>query len=556
MDTLVTKSQVFLSYAREDREEVEKLYQHLSTAGFKPWMDTMDILPGEVWMESIRSAIEKSDFFLVCLSSRSINKRGILQKEFKSALDVWQGMFESDIYLIPVRLEECAVPVSMAKFQWVDIYKKDGFERLEKAMREGIERRNTGVTPLIEKPQLPESPDIQTENPRRTSLRPSRRSIVPRWGGIVAILAAILFLPLIINNYLYKVKRPVLPAATCQVSEEPVRLGLSRLEGCLPVFQEQLAASWMGETVVTSIIPQAFVSSDQARRNKDYDIVVWGACDTSEPDVPSLTFELITSRKPYSVYEPIHLQFRGNLNEINDLGTALIAYQHGNYTEAVTGFDSLPTASRSTAYALFRSNSLLYAERYDEAIASYQAISGAKDLNAAAAFNNMGVAYFNQDVNLGLDQFNQSVQLANQQGAMDIEALALGNRSLFYRLKSQWTDSLDDCSAMLKLNGKSALPYLCFAGYNFLYYRFQPPGLLPLKEINRNLTEAEKYQDVPAEADYMRGNWNLSHFWKRKQEAVDAYSAYLDEMQYRACMRNDHESISNAEEQITKISQP
>ncbi|HEX2990084.1 MAG TPA: toll/interleukin-1 receptor domain-containing protein, partial [Anaerolineales bacterium] len=95
-------SQVFLSYAREDRETVEILYQNLSAAGFKPWMDTRDILPGEVWMESIRSAIEHSDFFLACLSPNSVNKRGVLQREFKAALDTWQGMLESDIYFIPV----------------------------------------------------------------------------------------------------------------------------------------------------------------------------------------------------------------------------------------------------------------------------------------------------------------------------------------------------------------------------------------------------------------------------------------------------------------------
>ena len=51
------KAQVFLSYARPDEEEVAKLYQELSDAGFKPWMDTKDILPGENWRLSIHRAI-------------------------------------------------------------------------------------------------------------------------------------------------------------------------------------------------------------------------------------------------------------------------------------------------------------------------------------------------------------------------------------------------------------------------------------------------------------------------------------------------------------------
>ena len=151
MDKSKPTIRIFLSYAREDQETVEILYQKLVSAGFKPWMDRMDILPGEVWMESIRSAIEQSDFFLACLSSNSVNKRGVLQKEIRSALDIWQGMLDSDIYFIPVRLDNCAVPNGMARFQWVDLFKSDGFARLERSLREGMERRNV-IPPAVHPP--------------------------------------------------------------------------------------------------------------------------------------------------------------------------------------------------------------------------------------------------------------------------------------------------------------------------------------------------------------------------------------------------------------------
>jgi hypothetical protein len=62
-------AQIFLSYAREDRKRVEKLYQELSKAGFKPWMDKRDILPGEKWELAIQKAIQRSDFFLICRRS-------------------------------------------------------------------------------------------------------------------------------------------------------------------------------------------------------------------------------------------------------------------------------------------------------------------------------------------------------------------------------------------------------------------------------------------------------------------------------------------------------
>jgi len=142
--------QVFLSYAREDKGEVEKLYQKLSDAGFKPWIDKRDILPGENWKFSIQQAIQRSDFFLVCLSANSVNKRGFLQKEIRDALDIWQQMLDSDIYLIPVRLADCEVPESLRKFQWVDLFEDNGWTRLVKAIHVGMQRRGKVIEPIAQ----------------------------------------------------------------------------------------------------------------------------------------------------------------------------------------------------------------------------------------------------------------------------------------------------------------------------------------------------------------------------------------------------------------------
>jgi hypothetical protein len=153
-------ARIFLSYARPDREKVENLYRRLSGAGFHPWMDTHDLLPGEVWKRAIRKAIRDSDFFLACLSPQSVSKRGVIQKEIKGALEVWEGNLVSDIYLIPVRLEDCEMPESLEEFQWVDLFAEDGWDRLVQALHVGMERR---------KPSLEEGPE---RVPQRHSLRP------------------------------------------------------------------------------------------------------------------------------------------------------------------------------------------------------------------------------------------------------------------------------------------------------------------------------------------------------------------------------------------------
>jgi Ca-activated chloride channel family protein len=134
-------AQIFLCYARPDQEKVIELYQKLSNAGLNPWMDIKNILPGELWESTIQKAIRASDFFLACLSRNSVNRRGQIQKEISEALNIWNEKLESDIYLIPVRLEECEVPERLRSFQWVDLFMGDGFTQLMKALQAGIERR-------------------------------------------------------------------------------------------------------------------------------------------------------------------------------------------------------------------------------------------------------------------------------------------------------------------------------------------------------------------------------------------------------------------------------
>ncbi len=63
MEKQGAKAQIFLSYVREDEEKVRNLYQKLSDAGFKPWMDIHDVLPGEDFRIAIQNAIRNSHIF-------------------------------------------------------------------------------------------------------------------------------------------------------------------------------------------------------------------------------------------------------------------------------------------------------------------------------------------------------------------------------------------------------------------------------------------------------------------------------------------------------------
>jgi TIR domain-containing protein len=84
-------TKVFLAHAREDKPQVRKLYDGLKAQGVDPWLDEVDLLPGQIWKEEIPKAIRQAGIFLACLSSRSVGKVGYIQNEFRRALAALGG---------------------------------------------------------------------------------------------------------------------------------------------------------------------------------------------------------------------------------------------------------------------------------------------------------------------------------------------------------------------------------------------------------------------------------------------------------------------------------
>jgi hypothetical protein len=132
---------VFLCYTGEDRNRVEELYEKLDAEGFAPWMDAKDIIPGELWENCIERAIKESGFFLACLSRNFSVQRGFNHAEIKKALRIWEEKLESDIYFIPVKLEDCEVPGELSRFHCANIFNKNGLESLLTALKKGINRK-------------------------------------------------------------------------------------------------------------------------------------------------------------------------------------------------------------------------------------------------------------------------------------------------------------------------------------------------------------------------------------------------------------------------------
>jgi len=126
---------IFLCHGSEDKSKVRELHKRLKLDGFRPWLDSEDLVPGDDWETAIRIAVRKSDIVLVCLSKSSTSKIGFVNKEIKYALDAADERPEGDRYLIPGLLEPCDVPNRISPWHWVRLYEVDGYDKLVAALR-------------------------------------------------------------------------------------------------------------------------------------------------------------------------------------------------------------------------------------------------------------------------------------------------------------------------------------------------------------------------------------------------------------------------------------
>lgn len=138
--TLYKKPRIFISYACEDLEKALSLYEDLKKANCDPWIDQKNLLPGEPWKIIIRETIKTCDFFLACLSSKSVSKIGFFQTELKDSYEIMKQYPSENIFLIPIRFEDCDVPIEVKEYHWVDILEKDGFTKLLEAIQKEWKR--------------------------------------------------------------------------------------------------------------------------------------------------------------------------------------------------------------------------------------------------------------------------------------------------------------------------------------------------------------------------------------------------------------------------------
>lgn len=124
------RTHVFLIHAHKDREKVHKLYKRLAQGGVDVWLDAERLQPGQDWQNEIRRALLGSAVAVVCLTRNFDKQRGYRHEELQLALEKARTFPDDQIFIIPVRLEKCALPDSLRHLHRVDLFEPGGYKKL------------------------------------------------------------------------------------------------------------------------------------------------------------------------------------------------------------------------------------------------------------------------------------------------------------------------------------------------------------------------------------------------------------------------------------------
>ena len=115
---------VFLSYASQDAEAVERIAAALRAAGVEVWFDKNELVGGDAWDAKIRGQIKSCALFVPVISAHTNARReGYFRREWKLAVDRTHDMDEALPFLVPVVIDGTTdagafVPEKFREVQW------------------------------------------------------------------------------------------------------------------------------------------------------------------------------------------------------------------------------------------------------------------------------------------------------------------------------------------------------------------------------------------------------------------------------------------------------
>ncbi len=102
----------FISYVRDDIDEVDRMEAAFRASGIPIWRDTAELWPGDDWRSKIKQAIAEDALVVIaCFSNKGAARTASYQnEELNLAIEQMRLRRPNVPWLIPVRFDECDIP--------------------------------------------------------------------------------------------------------------------------------------------------------------------------------------------------------------------------------------------------------------------------------------------------------------------------------------------------------------------------------------------------------------------------------------------------------------
>jgi len=239
---------VFISYSREDQQQVVKMVEYLRGQGISVWMDETDIHGATIWTKEIVEAIRASSLFILAISGHSIGSKNVV-KELALAS-------EREKIILPIYLEQCEIPETMeyqlAGIQNIALHTLDKSKAYE-FVHQTIRRLGVGQPRQDENQALGQAADAPSQRHGSTITGhmppPKGKGSGGTWVGVAAVVALVAAVG---GWFAFKGgsgSPPSAPPAVPQQANGEARIALLPIE----VSAQSEGDKWVGTGMVTQL---------------------------------------------------------------------------------------------------------------------------------------------------------------------------------------------------------------------------------------------------------------------------------------------------------------
>ncbi|WP_157879055.1 toll/interleukin-1 receptor domain-containing protein [Pararhodospirillum photometricum] len=108
---------VFLCHCSEDKEFVRRLAKSLDSLGIAPWLDEVEIKPGDSLFGKIGEGLASCDYLFAVVSANSITSPWV-DEELRSMM--YTQLKSSQVRVIPIKIDDAEMPWFLTEKKYVD----------------------------------------------------------------------------------------------------------------------------------------------------------------------------------------------------------------------------------------------------------------------------------------------------------------------------------------------------------------------------------------------------------------------------------------------------